>query len=538
MDPVALLTILGLVVAVYAIIPPERKLDFRLRLNWLDWTIIIVSIVSIHYILFHPVLSELGIAFDIGDWRWGFDPSNTSYLIILFASIVVFIRTQRAPLRSGKIELFRQLTERLLQEGKYSDLLFFLQHHHKRLFQIYNADLFLPRLRKKIKPPKTIITILLEEEELHEPRSTIVTRIKNSFLSIGSVIALVLPTGEKGVKIAEDVVRRVFLTEDFVMHMAKTRPYFALDLLTNEFYERKAFLELYVRKLLDCKSSVLYFEIQNNQNLDSSHRYFIDKRNRFITFFLKDVTVAEKLGIWKPFGDYAINHLDILARDSDNDNYNGPLGNYDGDNKWSCPVHTSIQFFKIMIPEALFQGVQWHMWLYYLPHITSKIIRNLSPKPNVDLDREWPTPYHCLLYEIVAALDDWISAVENVSINQSNIVLKNERIDHENGNIPKSAILAMGQVFYDVIETDSLDIKFKSYLLGIALRTMHKLTIVDKTRPFGNLLKRSIIKGGNQFGSNRKSFQIKLNDALQNIDIVTRFGFNEFEQDLKIELSK
>jgi hypothetical protein len=538
MDPVSLLTILGLVIAVYEIIPPERRLDFRLRLNWLDWTIIALSILSIHYILFFPVLSNLGVALDLGYWRWGFDPSNTSYLIILVASIIVVIRSQRAPLRRSKTEVFRQLTERLLQEGKYSDLIFLLQHHHKGLFRIYNADFFLPRLRHKISPRMDYLINILGEGEILKPRPNVATRVTTFLISIGSRIAPLLPTRQASTRIAEDIVRRVFLAEDFVAHTARTRPHFSLDLLRYEFREREEFLQLYVRSLLAYRFSILFFEIRNNQNVSSGHRYTIDDRNRFITFFLKDAKVAETLGIWKPFGDYAIDYLDILARDPANDSYNGPLDNYHEESRWHCPIHTTLRFFDIMIPEALHQGIQWHMWLFYLPHIASKIIRNLSPQSNVELDREWPTPYHCLLYEIVSALGDWIEAVEDVPIDQPNVKLNNNRVDHENGNIPKSAILAMGQVLHYVIKSDSLDMKFRSYLLEIALCSVRDLSRADNTRPFGDLLQRSILLGGHPFRSDDKSFLTNLNVAFFNLDYVLRSELKEFEQALQAELLK
>jgi len=59
----------------------------------------------------------------LGEWKWGFNPENSSYLIILITAIILPKRYIKAPLRKSKIDLFKKLTERLFQEEKYSDLL-------------------------------------------------------------------------------------------------------------------------------------------------------------------------------------------------------------------------------------------------------------------------------------------------------------------------------------------------------------------------------------------------------------------------------
>lgn len=533
MDPVSLLTILSLIVAVYAIIPPERKLDFRLRLNWLDWTIILIAVFLIHYISFFPVFKSLDIAPELGYWRWGFDPSNTSYLIILFTTIIVFLRSRRAPFRRTKIDLFRRLSERLLQEAKYSDLLFLLQHHHKGLFRIYSGNLFLPHLRKKLTtPPKININKFLQKVEMLESEPRLPSKIKEQLLSFRTRLASIVPSGEKDAKIAHDIVRRVFLAEEFVAYLSKTRPYFALELLSYDCYEREDFLELYIRYLLTYKSSVLYYEIRNNQNCSSLHRYDIDEQNRFIAFFLKDVRTANRLTIYKPFGDFGIYYLDSLVKDPSNDTYNDPLENYHEEDRWRCPLHATLRFFDIMIPEALFQRIEWHMNLYYFSHFADRIVRNLAPKSKVDLNRECPTPYHYLLYDIVSTLTHWVTAVKGVPPDQPNVVLDNDRVDYENGNIPKSAILALGQVLHSVMESNSLDTRFKAYLLGIALRSLRDLAIEAKTKPFSVVLQKSILQGGYACRSNNQSYRSELCIVFMSLDTFLRLELKEFEKEL------
>ena len=47
-DTSALLTMLGLIAAVWAIVPSTARLSFRLSLNWFDWLVIWVVLLIIH----------------------------------------------------------------------------------------------------------------------------------------------------------------------------------------------------------------------------------------------------------------------------------------------------------------------------------------------------------------------------------------------------------------------------------------------------------------------------------------------------------
>lgn len=352
MEPLDLLTIIGLIVAVYAILPKERLLDLRLRLNWIDWVAILLSVILLHYITFYPIFKSLNIAPDLGTWRWGFNPENISYLIILLTALFVWLHSRRARVRRSSILKFRELTERLLMEGKYSDLLFLLELHHNSLFKIYNLDFPISHIRNRLDPNsfgQAFISVHTKDFS-----SKLLGLLP---MSLRKLLANFLPSWQKESEAAQDIVHRLLLSSSFISYLCEARPYFVLDLLKHQFHEKNGFLNLYVRGLLSNAHSVLYFEIQENQNLSSYSRYIIDEKNRFIHFFLADAEVANKAAIWKPFGDFTLERLDELWIDPNTDTYNQPIGTYRETDQWYCPIHATIQFFDIMIHEALFQGI-------------------------------------------------------------------------------------------------------------------------------------------------------------------------------------
>lgn len=537
MEPTVLYTIIGLLVAIYAIIPAESKLDLRVRFNWLDISILIVALLLVHYILFFPVLYNLGIVKPLGNWKWGFNPNNTSYLIILSATVFLFIRYTRARLRKNKISVFQKLSESLLQENKFSELLFLIEKNYKRLFKIYKADFLLNRLKKKL----TLDPIFqidfsafgLPSNQINDDESSItwIEKSKRTVLSSIQDYLIYIPAGERESRIAEKIISRVLLSNKFNGHLSRINPTICLKILDFKFRERKKFQALFVKNLLKDRSSIIYFEIYYSQEMTGIYRYKLDEHNPFLFYFLNDANKANELAIYKPFGDSFLEYLDELHLSNKTDKYNQPILNYFEEDRWDCPLHTIIRFFEIMVIEALYQNIEWHMWLYYFPSFVTKILRNLDPDPTVDLSREWPTPYHYLLYELLSVLRNFVRAIEEIPVDQENIVLDNERVDHENDNIPKSAILAIGLIVKDIIMTDKLEDRFKSYLIKTVLRLLSELNTKEKL-PYRRVLEKSILSGGFNIGQNNQVYHQNLKLILNGVDdIILRSEMNDFLKD-------
>jgi len=107
-----------------------------------------------------------------------------------------------------------------------------------------------------------------------------------------------------------------------------------------------------------------------------------------------------------------------------------------------------------------------------------------------------------LIYDAVKTTCEWIRAVEDLPLDQENVALYNESVDHENANIVKSAILAIGMILREVMLTENLTAKFKAYLLEIVIRTHDRLAAVDSLQPYGRVLRDSIHRGAFRYGRN------------------------------------
>ena len=137
------------------------------------------------------------------------------------------------------------------------------------------------------------------------------------------------------------------------------------------------------------------------------------------------------------------------------------------------------------------------MWLYYFPPIVEKMVRNYAPSgPLVDVDQTDPTPYNWLIREAVSSIRDWVEAAEEIPVDQRNVVLHSTRADHENGNIPKSCIIALGECSRHVLESKKLSEKFKDSVMNGTFELYFTLRLSGKLSEYAGVLGLSLRHGG------------------------------------------
>jgi hypothetical protein len=517
-----LITVLTLVVAVLAITPRERQLDIRVRVRKLDWLVIIVCAFLIIALEFYEFLQAHYSWLPAKELWWkGITPKNATYLVILCGAAILGVRLRWAKLTRSKMQTFRDLIEELYWNENYSELFALLQTHLKSLFRIYSGDFFIPRLQARLNPMRFLHVSLLMVNELREatglpaharPRNArlmgLYRRLRLPLVSWGWRVVLRLPANAEAQESAREIVRGIFLSPKFLTALALTRPYLGLEIikLSKNSFERLDFVDLFVKELLRDSHSAFFREVQNNQNV-RGERYEIADSNRFLYFFLSDVTVAKDLGIYKPIGDYVISYLENLSRQPEDDPYNRPYDNdFEQAGIWRSPLFVCIRFFDIMVKEALFQNMFWHMWLYYFPSICERMERNFRlDDPLVKVDYEFPTRYAYLLYLMFSALRDWIHMLTDLPADQINVVLESTSpAFSENGNIPKSSIIALSSCLYTVLISENIGNRTKSSLANMVFDLYFELRASGRFDRYAEVLLTAISEGKNHRKDNDK----------------------------------
>jgi len=515
----SILALAALLVAIYAVIPRDRRLGLVLKVSPFDWCMIIISLIIVHYLYFFDLFRSFNLTPKLGLSRWGITPQKATYLVIVITVLALYLRLKFAKISRGKIFKFRELTEELLRTEQHVELISLLENHLDSLVRIYRNDFFLPTIRERLNPPIEIILREIHETEKGNVRKNKKSKIRASF---GKWLSSKLPSYSKEAEAAHDIFHQLLLSENFIYSIVQKRPYFAIELLNRPLHEKFDFLNLYVTALLSDTSSILYYEIQNNQNISSSHRYYIIESNRFLYYLLKDAKVGEKLSVWKPFGEYSLSCLYSQARNPDKDQYNQDMGDYYENGKWKCPLFITIRFFDIMVSEALYQNIQWHMWLYYFPIIVERIERNYSPQGALVKEiSEWPIKYSYLLYQVVSTMCSWVRALRDIPSSQDNVILKSQDTENENGNIPKSTILALCRCFRFILNSENISPEFKNYLLDSLFSLYFDIRVLEDYKGYAEVLKIALIQGGEYYtGKNRKDYIEQIVIAFNSFDSI------------------
>lgn len=272
----------------------------------------------------------------------------------------------------------------------------------------------------------------------------------------------------------------VLLDAEFSEYYALNAPQLGVQLITddslNEFARVDA-VDLFLRAVIQQKSSILYREIQNNKHQSDTNRYEIPETNQLLYALLNDCDVAHQLRAYQPIGDTILHILEEQGR-KDRDKYNYrrksfSVGNNSGE-VFRDPIFIAIRFFDIMVSESIYQGMQTHMWLYYYTHFTDQICENYQITDHSNPNAEFANDYSYLLYEMFSNLEDWIR-LSNRSYGNITMNIQNADATVENGDILKSSTRCLVQCHKRILTTNEIPTRFKRERTEWLFKTYFKL---------------------------------------------------------------
>ena len=498
----SLITIAGLFIAVYAILPRARRLEISLKFGKFGWLTLLMSSMSILYLQFYQTFRILGLTPGLSLSTWSITTSNASFIIFLLMSLILYLHLCFKGFSRPNMVKFREYVFELSREKRYSELFSLIEGNVEDISRIYNS-VYTPSKIHKFFERKLRVDLSLPSV-LNQANKTL--KNKNLFFSEGVIklrrrafklFIAFLSSSSRDEEISREIMHEVLINRNTIKAIAEIRPYFALQILSERFSENGEFLDSYLRYLAEDTNSVLYHEVRNNRDLVRQDRYALPTKNRLLHYLFEDCSVAEKYGVYSPIGEFVISHLDGLYVGLLPDPYNEPVGDLRLGGQQDSQLIVGIRFFDIMVTSALYQNIQWHMWLYYYPHFVNRILRNIDPNEKlVDSVAEWPTIYHYALYEITSCLCKWATSVKHIPLDQENVILETRSANAENGNIPKSSMLAVGDIMKQVLLSEAVTYKFKIYITDIIYQGYFDLIKVDATKPYAEAFLNAIRCGG------------------------------------------
>lgn len=507
----SILTILALMIALYNILPKHRKQVVFLKFTYLDYIITFLVVLTVHYSLFYSLIVKLKLNPALNLRQWGVTNENFTYTLILCWAIFIYLRYRFSTLPRYRIKNFHALIEELTIQNNYSELISNLKDNLGKLIKIAEGRFVLRKFgtffAKKAKFVDKITPDLTNEDiekflksEIEKQNNSIKDKLKNYFRTILLKTSSLFPRYSTEIDAARDIFRIIFLKHNFAEAIKNFSPYFGIELFNLKVPGVEEFKNNYFESMILDNKSVLFFELKNNKNISSRYRYNIEKSNKLLYYLFHDIRNSESISVWSPIGHSVSKHLDELYKFPESDIYNLPIEDFIDVSCWESPIYVGITFFDIMVSEAIYQNIKWHMWLNFYQTFTKRICRNYNPDSNIiDTHEEFPTKYDYILYEMVSNLLSWIKIIEYIEPNQENTILTHIDVSQENGNIIKTAILTLGLCIFEIAVNKKLSLKIKDSILHKIFDLFFELNSINGLSNFTEILTLSIIHGGNAY---------------------------------------
>lgn len=490
-DISALLTMLGLIAAVWALVPSTARLSFRLSLNRFDWLVIWTVLFIIHGFFFEPVLTHLGFP-AFRPWLWGFDKSATQYLLFLLLAAFVYWRSRRTRLTRWNVGLFDDLTTSLLHAGKYEELADLLQRHLASALDLAAPNSARSRLVNTIRPLRPSFQILFQDDGSITLGADAPTNwLLRSWFSFREWLADLAGPSQRVQRRAAIVVKRLLSSRRLAFHLAIARPYLCLVVMERATRFVESFQDDFFNALLADEASVFYHELKNSRNFGKGgHRLALPDENRLLRFYCFDIDVAARLAAYRSVGEA------VLARiDADEDlerKLNGRLLTFQEAAKHHDPVYAGIYFFRIMVLEGLHQRAADHLWLHYMPHFASSLIDRAREVRPEDEQYEFPTPLAYLLYEVVDATAVWVKDAE--ALTKPGEVPLPGKLEGSHIYISFEAAETIGRVIQTILMSLCIPHRLKVQVLGVALTTLRTLEQYGHLAPLARVMREHLIE--------------------------------------------
>ncbi|CCF97137.1 hypothetical protein B7R77_08775 [Ralstonia solanacearum K60] len=530
-DTSALLTMLGLIAAVWAVVPSTARLSFRLSLNWFDWLVIWAALLIIHCFFFEPVLKALGVP-TLGQWRWGFDKSATQYSLFLLLAAFVYWRSRRTKLKRWNLGLFDDLTTSLLHAGKFEELSELLVRHLESALDLAASTSVRSRLADSIRPPRPDFQVVIRDDgsiTLGEGAPT--SWLFRKWFGFREWLADLVGPSQRVQRRAAIVVKRLLSSRSLTAHLAIARPYFCTEIMERATLVEEGFQDVFFDALLANETSVFFSELKNNHNFGGSgRRLALPDENRLLRFYCVDVDVAARLGVYRSVGEAVLSRID--ADDALEKKLNGRLLTFQDVGKHHDPVYAGIMFFRVMVLEGLHQRVADHLWLHYMPHFASRLVDRAREVRPDDENYEFPTPLAYLLYEVVDATAVWVRDAD--ALTKPGDLLHPEQREGDHIHIAFEAAEAIGPVIQAILMSSRVTNRLKDELLGVALSTLRDLEQHTHLTPLATVMRAHLIK---PYGFRvQNNYLYILKQCFDDRDHVLRAHLGRFSEDLDAAL--
>lgn len=444
-----LLTFVGLIVALLALATDARRSALMLRPGVTIVVTVVFSLLVLYLELFGllapacPWRADVCRVLVLGEAEW-LTPQQAAFGLVLIWLGLMVLNLRRTGLKPRHMPRLLRLATDLADEKRYSELCRVTQPHLTMIAQTADGTV-------KASPAQ--------------------------------------------MEAATTLQRLMYRRPELIRYITLERPVMATRMMAVESQIVFDFTDRVLTILIANTDSPLFTEVFENQNVFSTG-YDFPGHNTYLSFLFGDAKNANRLAAWRPVMEHTLANLGDAKGQPYQTFLNSPAARFE-ETCWRDPTFVAIRYLDFMVDAAMRQGVEWHMWLFYAPHLTSKLLDLYDdPRRDDEVFEEWPTRNAYLLYQLFDAMTDWIAAVNDLPDGSKHLMLETNRATHQNGNIPKSAIIALGDCLRQVVRSDEVSDRFKGTLVDLVFRTVDGLPIKGPRAGFRLSLVASLTAGG------------------------------------------
>lgn len=519
MDIGGLIAYISIIVAGYALLSEERRIDIKLRMTWFEYLIMFGVAIVVLYIIYLPVLKDIGLLIPL-PWLFGFNEMTTVFTSFLLMTVLLALKLKSNKLPKSKMGRFNVISKNLLAQKQLKPLGYLFERYHDQVIEVLSREPWYVSWHNRLNPGFIFSLTPVPEK---------VGWLSKLWTSMKRFVSKIFPSSYKYGDIAREGIAKLLKSKQFVKFITSTYPLVAAKFTLRNYDGDGEFRKTYFVELISNHQSALYRELRDNQNCSHTGRYDIDESNAILSHFFNDIRVASSAQLWKPIGEYVIEFIE--SHKGNEDYYNQMNGRFDqGEERWECPIYVSNIFFEIMVMECLFQRHNDHMWLMYIETYVDKIIGSLDPADDVDLSVEFPTRYHFLLYCCISTLSSWVSSIEYLP----KLTQEQSQACHFNERPENFACASFGTAIHDILNSAKFELDKKQYFLDIALRTL-KVLEQNNAQAYIDIIVRNIFQR-NEYTKMKPEFLPKVAAAFNGSDHMLK-GFNiSFNKELENRL--
>lgn len=426
------LTILGIALAIWAIIPNKERRFILLFFSKFEIGVLIASFIFIHFLIsFDWLMVNWFKNLSIFTIYKGLPSSTWAYIIALMTIFFPILKVSYGYFSESRLKNMIALYETYLKENEIDLLVNYVLKYH-----ITDIKTYLQGISHL--PQKEGIDFILR-------RRTDQDKAYDN---------LVKP---KRILFASWVYGHLIQNENFIRKAANKYPeLFATAFSGMETQEasNQDLVKLYIECLFENKNQLFIQELKiingtNSSVLEMDKNYHIP-----ILFSLFVYTKAASNNyVWYPVGEGAIRSLkqDIEQKEFLTKKYDHDLES----ELWSQKIYIAIVYFNYMVRETIYRDSEWHMWLFYFRDFTDLLIDLIPLQNDYDGNTEYPSFAHKMIYEQFSIMMYWLELAK----------------DQETNNRVIDTVGCIGWCVHSICKADNskISVRFRRRLLELIL---------------------------------------------------------------------